>query len=346
MTLRTEKRPLGLMCQYDSPIRAQLEHVTLADNYGFTEVWQSEYRLGRDAVTPSVAYATVTDDIQVGLGVVNPWTRNTALIAQTLSTMAELAGPSRVAGGIGAWWDPLATKVGIDRGNALRAIRETVQAVQQLLDGETVTYDGTHVHLNDISLEFDHHDDGPPHAATVYVGATGFTTLQLTGEFADGCFGNYLTSPTYNDRAYDALTRGTERADRDPDDVRRSQAIAVSMSDDYDEALRAARRFILEYYAPRPTVSEPRVESGLTQDVIDDMMAALGGWPADDATIAAALETIPEAIATEIVATGTAEAVRERVHEYADTTFCETPVIYPVSGNEEAVIEAFADGYL
>jgi alkanesulfonate monooxygenase SsuD/methylene tetrahydromethanopterin reductase-like flavin-dependent oxidoreductase (luciferase family) len=334
------------MCQYDNPITTQLEYVTLADQRGFSEVWQSEYRLGRDAVTPAVAYATVTDTVQVGLGVINPWTRNTAVIAQTLSTMAELAGPSRVAGGIGAWWDPLASQVGVDRGNPLRAIRETVEAVRQLLDGETVTYDGSYVSLDDVSLEFGHHDDDPPLDASVYVGATGFTMLQLTGEFADGCFGNYLTSPTYNERAYDALATGADRADRHPDDISRSQAIAVSMHDDYDTALRHARRFILEYYAPRPTVTEPRVESGLTQAIIDDMMDALGGWPADEDVIESALETLPEDVVTEIVACGTAPDVRERVHEYADTTFCDTPVIYPVSQNEEAVIEAFADGYV
>lgn len=346
MTRRRDSRPLGLMCQYDNPIPTQLEYVKRADRRGFSEVWQSEYRLGRDAVTPTVAYATVTDHVQVGLGVVNPWTRNTALLAQTLSTMTELAGPGRVAGGIGAWWDPLASQVGVDRGNPLRAIRETVEAIRALLDGDTVTYDGAYVSLDDVSLEFGHHDDGPPLDASVYVGATGYTMLQLTGEFADGCFGNYLTSPAYNERAFDALTRGTDRADRRPDDVRRSQAIAVSMNDDYDDALRDARRFILEYYAPRPSVTEPRVESGLTQGVIDDMMDALGDWPADEPTIETALETIPEDVATGLVATGSAANVVERVHEYADTTFCETPVVYPVSGNETAVIDAFADDYL
>jgi alkanesulfonate monooxygenase SsuD/methylene tetrahydromethanopterin reductase-like flavin-dependent oxidoreductase (luciferase family) len=345
MAESAETQPIGLLCQYDDPVATQLDHVTRADRSGFTEVWQSEYRLGRDAVTPSVAYATATENVRVGLGVVNPWTRNPALIAQTLSTMAELAGPDRVAGGIGAWWDPLASQVGIDRRSPLRAIRETVEAVRGLLDGETVTYDGSFVSLDGVDLEFDHHETGPPLETGVYVGATGFTTLQLTGEFADGCLGNYLVSRSYNERAYDALARGAARVDRDPDDVSRSQVIVVAMDPDYETALQAARRFVLEYYAPRPTVSEPRKVSGITQEVIDDLMDELGGWPADEATKEAAAATIPEDVVTEVVACGTAEDVRDRVREYAETEFCECPVVYPVTDDVPAVIDAFADGY-
>ena len=42
--------------------------------------------------------------------------------------------PARVTGviicGIGAWWDPLAQKVGIDRRKPLLAMREHIEAVQ------------------------------------------------------------------------------------------------------------------------------------------------------------------------------------------------------------------------
>lgn len=341
-----DTRQLGILFQYDDPIATQLDYVRLAEEAGFTEVWQSEYRLGRDAVTPSMAYATGTDDIRVGLGVINPWTRNPALIAQTLSTMAEFAGEDRVAGGLGAWWDPLASQVGIDRQRPLRAIRETIEAVRGLLDGESVAYDGDFVSLDQISLEFEHHESGPPLETDVYVGATGFAALEMTGEFADGVLGNYLVSPAYNARAYEALVRGASRQDRDPEELSRSQCIVVAMNADYDTALRKARRFILEYYAPRPFVAEPRRESGLTRSIIGDMMAELGKWPVNDqSTIEAAAATLPEEVVTELIACGTAADVVERVRTYASTDFCECPVIYPVTDNVPEVIDAFAKRY-
>lgn len=334
---------LGLLFQYEYPISKQLEFVQYAERKGFEQVWQTEYRLGRDAVTPTVAYATVTDEIQVGLGVINPWTRNAALIAQTLSTMTELAGPDRVNGGLGAWWDPLASNVGIDRHRPLRAMREHVESIRALLDGEEVSYDGEFVSLDGVSLEFEHHEAGPPLSSQVYVGATGFTMLELTGEFADGCLGNYLATPTYNERAFEALATGAERAGRSVDDVDRSQLLVCAMDEDYDAAVAAAKRFFLEYYAPRPTVSDARKVSGIEQAVVDDMMAELGGWPADESAIKDALEVIPEELVTSVTICGTPADCRERVAEYAATDFCQCPVLAPITDNVPAIVDAFAE---
>ena len=56
--------------------------------------------------------------------------------------------------GIGTWWDPLARqKVGINRRNHLKAMREVVTVVRQLLARQRVTYHGEFVHLDDVELE-------------------------------------------------------------------------------------------------------------------------------------------------------------------------------------------------
>ena len=102
-------------------------------------MWQAESRLVREATVPMAAYAAVTERIEIGSGVVNNWTRNVGLLAATFSTLDDLA-PGRVKLGIGAWWDPLAAKVGITRRKPLTAMRETVEAVRQLLALERVTY--------------------------------------------------------------------------------------------------------------------------------------------------------------------------------------------------------------
>ena len=91
-----------------------MEHVRYAEAQGFDAVWQAESRLVREATVPMAAFAAVTERIKVGSGVVDCWTRNPALLASTFSTLDDLA-PGRVILGIGAWWDPLARKVGIDR---------------------------------------------------------------------------------------------------------------------------------------------------------------------------------------------------------------------------------------
>ena len=51
--------------------------------------------------------------------------------------------PDRIICGIGAWWEPLASKVGVRRERPLRAMREVITAVRGLLADETVTVEGT-----------------------------------------------------------------------------------------------------------------------------------------------------------------------------------------------------------
>ena len=130
--------PAAIYLQDAHPIREGMDFAKYAEAKGFEAVWQADSRLVRDAVVPMAAFAAVTDTIKIGSGVVDCWTRNPARLASTFSTLDDLA-PGRVILGIGAWWDPLAAKVGIRRDSPLRVIREVVTAVRALLHNETVT---------------------------------------------------------------------------------------------------------------------------------------------------------------------------------------------------------------
>jgi 5,10-methylenetetrahydromethanopterin reductase len=99
-----------------------MEFTQYAESKGFEAVWQAESRLVREATVPMAAFASVTNTIKVGSGVVDCWSRNPARLAATFSTLDDLA-PGRVILGIGAWWDPLAQKVGISRAKPLKAMR-------------------------------------------------------------------------------------------------------------------------------------------------------------------------------------------------------------------------------
>ena len=123
-------------------------------------MWQAECRLVREATIPLAAFGAVTERIKLGSGVVSMWVRNPAFLAATFSTLDDLA-PGRVILGIGAWWDPLAAKVGVSRDKPLRAMREIVTAVRALLAGETVTFDGQFVHLDGVELDYVHQERRP-----------------------------------------------------------------------------------------------------------------------------------------------------------------------------------------
>src|ERR1051326_420810 len=117
---------VALYLQDKHPLSEAIEYVQYAEARGFEAVWQAESRLVRDAIVPMAAYAATTDRIKIGSGVINNWTRNAALIGATFSTLDDLA-PGRVMCGLGVWWEPLATKVGVSRRKPRLAMRETVE---------------------------------------------------------------------------------------------------------------------------------------------------------------------------------------------------------------------------
>jgi alkanesulfonate monooxygenase SsuD/methylene tetrahydromethanopterin reductase-like flavin-dependent oxidoreductase (luciferase family) len=332
---------VGIYLQDKHSLEENVELVQYAEEQGIDEIWQAESRLARDAISPLGAYAAVTDDIKLGTGVINNWTRNAALIAQSMSTLEELAGPDRIMCGIGAWWDPLAEKVGIDRSGALRAMRECVEVTQALLDMENVTYDGEFVQMRDVELDVVHGDDGP-RTVPVYVGGTGFKMLELTGHFADGALLNYLVSPEYNEKALDALATGAERGDRSLEDIDRPQLVVCSMDHDEEQALDNARELITQYLGQQPHIMKA---SGVSQDLIDEVGETIGGWPADEDDTKEGMHLIPDDVVHKLTASGTPEQCRERVREYADTG-CQCPILYPLGEDRRLMIDEFADGYL
>ena len=147
------KQPVALYLQDAHSIREGMQIVKYAEDKGFDAVWQADSRLVRDALIPMAAFAAVTDRIAIGSGVVDCWTRNPARLASSFSTLDDLA-PGRVRLGIGAWWDPLAAKVGIERAKPLGVMREVVTAVRALLHNETVTMNGDYVHLDGVELDY------------------------------------------------------------------------------------------------------------------------------------------------------------------------------------------------
>src|SRR5512136_2200060 len=212
---------VALYLQDSHNLRDGLDDVRYAEAKGFEAVWQAESRLVRDAIVPMAAYAAVTERIQVGSGVINNWTRNIGLLAATFLTLDDLA-PNRIICGIGAWWDPLAKNVGIERKKPLLAMRETITVMKQLLAMKRVTFHGEFHHVDGIELDVVHGRREPRHVP-IMIGATGDAMMELAGEIADGVVLNYCVPPEYNLNALKHLEIGAKKSGRKFDEIDRPQ---------------------------------------------------------------------------------------------------------------------------
>jgi 5,10-methylenetetrahydromethanopterin reductase len=329
-------QPVALYLQDAHPIREAMELAQYAEAKGFDAVWQADSRLVREATVPMAAFAATTDRIKVGSGVVDCWTRNPARLASLFSTLDDLA-PGRIILGIGAWWDPLAAKVGVDRSRPLTVMREVVTAVRALLANETVTMDGYYVHLDGVELDYVHQDRRPKDVP-IYIGATGMQMMELTGEIADGVVLNYLVSPDYNARALEHLAVGAEKAGRSLDDIDRPQLVVCSVDEDRQAALDGARLLVTQYLGQQPHIMKA---SGVPEALLDEIGKVLT-WPATHDEVVAASKLVPDDIVQMICAAGTPEECRAKVAEYI-ANGCTCPILYPLGPDVHLMIDTFAD---
>ena len=326
---------VALYLQDAHPLADCLRYAKYAEERGFEAVWQAESRLVRDAIVPMAAYAAVTSRIQVGSGVINNWTRNIGLLAATFLTLDDLA-PNRILCGIGAWWDPLARNVGIERKKPLAAMRETIEVFRRLLRMENVTFEGEFHRVRGIELDVVH-GRREPRNVPVFIGATGDKMLELTGEIADGCLLNYCVPPSYNDRALELLSKGAARAGRSLEDIDRPQLIVCSVDPDRRRAIEGAKALITQYLAQQPHIAQA---SGVSRETVGKVQSILG-WPATKEQVRNAMQHVDDDLVLAITATGTPDEARARVAEYVKRG-ATCPVLYPL-GDPVLMIDTFAD---
>jgi 5,10-methylenetetrahydromethanopterin reductase len=326
---------VALYLQDRHALRDALRYVRRAEAAGFEAVWQAESRLVREATVPMAAFAATTERIAVGSGVVNTWTRNVGLLAATFVTLDDLA-PGRVLLGLGAWWDPLARRVGVKRRRPLQCMRETVEACRALFTLEKVDFSGEFVSLDGVRIDVVH-GDRSPRRIPIYIGATGPKMLELSGEIADGVIFNYMVSPLYNDSAMERVAEGARRAGRRVDELDRPQLIVCSLDEDRTKALDAARMLLTQYLGQQPHIMKA---SGVDSALIEEIKAVVD-WPASAADIERAAELVPDEVVQMVSASGTREECLAKVAEYMEHG-ATCPVLYPLGDDVEAMIDTFA----
>jgi 5,10-methylenetetrahydromethanopterin reductase len=326
---------VALYLQDTHDLRDGLDTVRYAEEKGFEAVWQAESRLVRDAIVPMAAYAAVSEEIKVGSAVINNWTRNIGLLAATFLTLDDLAS-DRVICGIGAWWEPLAKNVGIERKKPLKAMRETVEVLRRLLKMERVTFHGEFHQVDGIELDVVH---GRREARNVpiYIGATGPKMMELAGEISDGVVLNYCVPPDYNDRALEHLENGAKKAGRALQDLDRPQLIVCSLDHDENKALDRSRELLTQYLAQQPHIAKA---SGVSQEVVQEIQSILT-WPATHEQIQSAKHLVPDELISRITASGTPEQAKAKVQEYLDHG-ATCPILYSVGGDVNLLIDTFS----
>ena len=287
------------------PLAAHEPLVRRAEAAGFHDLWTGETN-GPDGFTPLALAAAWTQHIRLGTGVVNPFTRGPAVLAQHAAALADASG-GRFVLGIGASSDVI-----VERWNAtpygkpLSKLRATVPALRAVLGGERGP--------GGFRLE-----TPPQRPVPIVIAALRDRMLRLGGELGDGTFVNFL--PLSAAEHVVARVRDGEAAAG-----RRGETEVVCRffcvpGDGLDIA-----RFMFAAYGT-VAVYEAFFRSLGWGAAIDPMVAA---WRAGNRKLA--LELAPEELIREIFVFGSPAAMRARLDEFAArgiTTLVLTPIAPP-----------------
>ncbi|MEE9415971.1 MAG: LLM class flavin-dependent oxidoreductase [Acidimicrobiales bacterium] len=170
---------LGAMVMRQIPPENVRSHVAALDGR-FDELWIVEDCFYAGGISQLTSVLAATSKSIVGHGIAPAPFRNPAALAMEWATLARMH-PGRLAVGIGhgmpAWMD----QIGESHESRVTLLRESIEATKALLTGETVSYDGRYVKLDDVRLQFP-----PAGPIPVSAGVRRPVSMRMSGEVADG----------------------------------------------------------------------------------------------------------------------------------------------------------------
>jgi probable F420-dependent oxidoreductase len=301
---------LGLTVPFNGVALA--DHADLfrrAEAAGYDDLWTAETSR-YDGFTPLAAAAAHTDRVRLVTGIVNPFTRGPALLAQHAAALADLSR-GRFVLGIGS-----SSNVIVERWNEvafekpLTKVREAVETMRSVLSGGRGP--------GGFKLE-----TAPAHEIPIVVAALRGKMLALAAEVADGAFTNLVP--------LSGLPQVAE-AFGAPDKELACRVFCAPQPE--DEALALAK-FMFAAYGTVPVYADFYRWLGWGERV-EPMIEA---WNAKDR--ARALELVPEDLVREIFVFGSPEQMRERLAAFTEKGVS-TLVLTPLCDPED--VPAFIDG--
>jgi probable F420-dependent oxidoreductase len=278
---------LGSFISVGRSLETALQRVELAERLGYESVFVTHIA-ARDSLTTLMAYASRTERVRLGTGVMPIYSRKPATTAMSAATVDEFSG-GRLLLGLGvshrptmeAWLDEKIEK-------PVREMREYVGIVRAILRGEEPPQ-GERFRS---AFQFMGHEaraDLP-----IYIAGLSPGMLRLAGEIADGVV-LWLCNPNYvRDVVVPTVAEGRERAGKDLEGFDIVAAVPSAVTNEPDEARDKLRQDLVPYFH-LPFYRAMLERSGFG----DDVAAADEGEPASDEYLGAlaAIGDTEEAIA-------------------------------------------------
>jgi F420-dependent oxidoreductase-like protein len=320
---------IGAFISAGRSVDKALERARLADELGLDSVLTTHIA-GPDSLSMLMAYASVTERVRLGTGVVPIFSRTPASMAQSAATIDDFSG-GRMMLGLGVshkitvenWYGSKIEK-------PVTQMREYACAVRAIFRGEPPP----ECEFFNTRFQFMGYAARPD--LPIYIAALSPNMLRLAGEIGDGVM-LWLCNPDYiRDVVVPAVREGRERAGKSMDGFDVVSAVSVALTDDPDQA-RGAMRQDLVTYASLPFYRAMLERSGFA----DDLAAFDEGMQAGD--VERAKTGLSDELLHALAGIGSADDVRDAVERYREAGVT-SPCVGGISGSDfDGAIRAAAE---
>ena len=211
--------------------------------------WWRKHSFEARSSTPILAViASQTQRIQLGWGIISPYTRHPVQIAMEARVMQDLAG-DRFLLGLGAS-KIFMKEIGEGEGEKVgpaTVMRESIEIIRGVLKGDAFDYHGKVFHASVPPLKSDAHAARtiPP----IYVAGTGPAMQKLGGSLGDGLLTASITTPAFVRYSKKNMDDGAVKAGRDASKLILGSVIVGSINRDSKRGKEGAREQAAMYLA-------------------------------------------------------------------------------------------------
>jgi alkanesulfonate monooxygenase SsuD/methylene tetrahydromethanopterin reductase-like flavin-dependent oxidoreductase (luciferase family) len=319
---------LGSFIGVGRSLETALQRVELAERLAYESVYVVHIA-ARDSLTTLTAYASRSERIRLGTGVMPIYSRTPVTTAQSFATLDEFSG-GRAVCGLGVshrpvveWW------YGQTIDKPLREMREYVGILRAIFAGEDPPQ-GEKFRSAFHFMGYAARPDLP-----IYLAGLSPKMLTLAGEIADGVV-LWLCTPDYvRDVVVPAATRGRAKADKPLEGFDIVAAVPSAVTGEPQEARARLRSELIPYFS-LPFYRAMLERSGFQGDIGGFDRSMREGGP--EAATAAISDRFLEALA----AVGSADEACATVRRYRDAG-ASSPCVGPIAQTDfDVTLEALA----
>jgi alkanesulfonate monooxygenase SsuD/methylene tetrahydromethanopterin reductase-like flavin-dependent oxidoreductase (luciferase family) len=281
--MQKTKISLAFSLMPDSPLEKVVEWTREAEEMGYAAVFMTE--ANNDSLACSLALGMQARRIGLGTAITNIYLRHPALLANEAATVHQLTG-GRFILGLGTGHSEGNSRLGIEMGQPMAKMRETVATLRKMLEGG-----GTSPKISG--------------RLPLYLAGVSRPMVRVAGQIADGVIFNFFP-PARVREALGEIAEGARVAGRDPAAIEPVLFATALIADDLEAARRPARTLLSRYGALR-FYGNMMAKSGFEREI-----AAIRAARGD---AAAALAAASDAMIDATLLVGSEARIRERLAE-------------------------------